>query len=162
MDARGTVTLDGKELAVTGEAWFDHQWGDFISVGGGGWDWFAVNLDDGTDLTMSLVRDADGSYPLIYGTIVDPDGRTRHLGRDDFSIEVTDRWTSPADGRRLPGRLDDLDPERRRPAHRPAPDGRRAGARHAPRPRAWCIGRARRSSAARARGRRSAAKRMWS
>jgi predicted secreted hydrolase len=60
MDARGTLTLDGEDVAVTGEAWFDHQWGDFITVGGGGWDWFAVNLADGTDVTLSLVRDADG------------------------------------------------------------------------------------------------------
>ena len=36
--------------------------GRLISVGGGGWDWFAVNLEDGTDLTLSLVRDTDGSY----------------------------------------------------------------------------------------------------
>ena len=50
-------------MSVTGEAWFDHQWGDFIAVGGGGWDWFAVNLDDGTDLTLSLVRAADGTLP---------------------------------------------------------------------------------------------------
>jgi predicted secreted hydrolase len=68
MDAAGVLRLDGRDLHVEGDAWFDHQWGDFISVGGGGWDWFAVNLDDGTDLTVSLVRDADGSYPLVYGT----------------------------------------------------------------------------------------------
>jgi predicted secreted hydrolase len=96
MDAAGTVTLDGEDVAVTGEAWFDHQWGDFISIGGGGWDWFAVNLDDGTDLTLSLVRDIDGSYPLVYGTLVGPNGATRHLERDAFTVEVTDRWTSPA------------------------------------------------------------------
>jgi predicted secreted hydrolase len=102
MDASGTITLDGQDLAVTGEAWFDHQWGDFISVGGGGWDWFAVNLDDGTDLTLSLVRDADGSYPLIYGTVVDADGTTRHLDRSAFTVEVTDRWTSPASGADYP------------------------------------------------------------
>ena len=72
MPASGSVVLDGERLAVTGEAWFDHQWGDFITVGGGGWDWFAVNLDDGTDVTLSLVRDADGSYPLVYGTLVRP------------------------------------------------------------------------------------------
>ncbi len=102
MDAVGTVTLHGQELAVTGGAWFDHQWGDFISVGGGGWDWFALNLDDGTDVTLSLVRDTDGSYPLIYGTIVDAEGRSHHLGRDDFSVEVTDRWTSPATGADYP------------------------------------------------------------
>jgi predicted secreted hydrolase len=102
MDAAGTITLDGQDVAVTGEAWFDHQWGDFISVGGGGWDWFAVNLDDGTDLTLSLVRDADGSYPLIYGTVVDADGTTRHLDRDQFTVEVTDRWTSPTSGADYP------------------------------------------------------------
>src|SRR5204862_2816528 len=76
MTATGTVTLGADALEVTGEAWFDHQWGDFISVGGGGWDWFAVNLDDGTDVTLSLVRGADGSYPLVYGTVVDPSGTT--------------------------------------------------------------------------------------
>ena len=63
-------------MPVTGQAWFDHQWGDFIAVGGGGWDWFAVNLADGTDVTLSLVRDATGGYPLVYGTLVAP-GRQR-------------------------------------------------------------------------------------
>jgi predicted secreted hydrolase len=102
MDATGTLDLDGETLAVTGDAWFDHQWGDFISVGGGGWDWFAVNLDNGVDLTISLVRDADGSYPLIYGTLVDPDGTATHLDRDAFSVEVTDRWVSPLTGADYP------------------------------------------------------------
>ena len=102
MGASGSVTLDGTDIAVQGRAWFDHQWGDFISIGGGGWDWFAVNLDDGTDLTLSLVRDADGSYPLIYGTVVDAGGVTRHLGGDEFTVHVTDRWTSPTTGADYP------------------------------------------------------------
>ncbi|HET7026341.1 MAG TPA: carotenoid 1,2-hydratase [Candidatus Limnocylindrales bacterium] len=98
MAARGTVTLDGQAIPVSGSAWFDHQWGDFISVGGGGWDWFAVNLDDRTDLTLSLVRAADGSYPLVYGTIVGPDGSVRHLMAEAFSVGVTGHWTSPRTG----------------------------------------------------------------
>jgi Predicted secreted hydrolase len=102
MTATGTLTLDGAPLTVDGVAWFDHQWGDFISVGGGGWDWFAVNLADGTDLTLSLVRDADGSYPLIYGTVVAPDGSVRHLDRDAFTVQVTNRWTSPTTGADYP------------------------------------------------------------
>ncbi len=95
MTASGSLTLGETTLRSAGEAWFDHQWGDFISVGGGGWDWFAVNLDDGTDITLSLVRNADGSYPLVYGTLVGPTGTTRHLDRDAFTVETTDRWTSP-------------------------------------------------------------------
>jgi predicted secreted hydrolase len=81
MTATGSLTVDGRTLHVDGSAWFDLQWGDFISVGGGGWDWFAVNLDDGIDLTLSLVRDADGAYPLVYGTLVGPDGAASHLDR---------------------------------------------------------------------------------
>jgi predicted secreted hydrolase len=102
MAATGTLTLDGKAVAVTGSAWFDHQWGDFISVGGGGWDWFAVDLDDGTDLTLSLVRDADGTYPLIYGTVVAAHGAVSHLDRDAFGVVVNGDWTSPATGATYP------------------------------------------------------------
>jgi predicted secreted hydrolase len=98
MTAAGTITVGGRTLAVDGSAWFDHQWGDFISVGAGGWDWFAVNLDDGTDVTLSLVRAADGSHPLVYGTLVDANGETRHLGAGDFTVEPTGSWTSPATG----------------------------------------------------------------
>jgi RND superfamily putative drug exporter len=102
MDARGTLTIDGQPLEVTGTAWFDHQWGDFIAVGGGGWDWFAVNLADGTDLTLSLVRNADGTYPLVYGTIVAKDGTFRNLPREAFTVDVTKRWTSPVTGADYP------------------------------------------------------------
>lgn len=102
MTATGTVDLDGEILDVTGTAWFDHQWGDFISVGGGGWDWFAVNLEDGTDLTLSLVRAADGTTALGYGTLVDPDGAVRHLPAEAFGVTVTDHWTSPTTGATYP------------------------------------------------------------
>jgi predicted secreted hydrolase len=102
MGARGALTLGGLTYTVEGDAWFDHQWGDFISVGGGGWDWYAVNLEDGTDLTLSLVRDADGSYPLVYGTLVDPAGGTRHLDASAFTVIPTGRWTSPTTGAKYP------------------------------------------------------------
>src|SRR5258705_5669866 len=102
MTADGDITLDGAKVKVTGTGWFDHQWGDFIAVGGGGWDWFAVNLDDGTDLTLSLVRNADGTYPLVYGTLVARDGAVRNLPREAFEVEVTKRWTSPATGADYP------------------------------------------------------------
>jgi predicted secreted hydrolase len=102
MTAQGTVTTGDRRLAVDGTGWFDHQWGDFIAVGAGGWDWFAINLDDGTDITLSLVRAADGSYPLAYGTLVDATGVARSLQEGDFVVAVTDAWTSPATGATWP------------------------------------------------------------
>jgi len=102
MTAAGTLVVDGERLAVTGTAWFDHQWGDFIAVGGGGWDWFAVNLADGIDLTVSLVRSADGTYPLVYGTLVRPDGTSVPLARDEISVVALGDWTSGRTGARYP------------------------------------------------------------
>ena len=90
----------------TGTAWFDHQWGDFISVGGGGWDWFAVELDDGTDLMLSLVRTPTAAYPLVYGTLVDARGAARHLDRTAFRVTPTGTWHGPDRGG-LSGGLDD-------------------------------------------------------
>ena len=72
MPTGGTLTIGGETLAVTGSSWFDHQWGDFIAIGGGGWDWFALNLSDGSDLMLSFVRAKDGSFPLVYGTWLAP------------------------------------------------------------------------------------------
>ena len=88
MAASGTLDLDGEQLSVDGIAWFDHQWGDFVSVGGG-WDWYAVNLDDGTDLTMSTVYSADHSTTVRYGTVVEPDGTIRHLPGSAFEVAAT-------------------------------------------------------------------------
>ncbi len=102
MVAAGTIALGDRVLEVDGTAWFDHQWGDFISVGGGGWDWFAVNLADGTDIMISLVRAADGIYPLAYGTVVDAAGRSRHLGANDIEVHATGSWLSPTTSARYP------------------------------------------------------------
>ena len=104
MEAGGTLALNGQELEVTGTAWFDHQWGDFVSVGGG-WDWFAVNLADGTNLTLSVVRDAEGKPVLEYGSLQELRllaAPPRNLEPGDFTVESTGSWTSPHTGRTWP------------------------------------------------------------
>ncbi|OFW56589.1 MAG: hypothetical protein A2133_00020 [Actinobacteria bacterium RBG_16_64_13] len=59
------LALTGRvnDQAVAGTAWFDHQWGEFGWFVADyprkeyiGWDWFGVNLDDGTDLIISALR----------------------------------------------------------------------------------------------------------
>ncbi len=102
MALSGTLEVEGARRSVEGEAWMDHQWGDFLVLGGGGWDWFAANLRDGRDLTLSLVRDEWGTILLAYGTLVEASGEARHLPRSGFQINPIGTWTSPHTGIRYP------------------------------------------------------------
>ena len=58
MDVSGEFDAGSGWEPVTGTAWMDHQWGDFATYQDGGWDWFAVQLEDGTDVMLYLIRDA--------------------------------------------------------------------------------------------------------
>ena len=87
---------------VTGTAWMDHQWGDFATYQDGGWDWFAVQLEDGTDVMLYLIRDADGEALRVDGSIVGPEGELTVLGAGDFGVTATAAWTSPATGTTYP------------------------------------------------------------
>lgn len=98
MAVRGTLDDHGVTKEVTGEAWFDHQWGNFLGIGGGGWDWFSAQLADGSDFTLSLLRGLDQQLSGAYGTYVAPDGTDSFIAREDLQVEVTASWTSPRTG----------------------------------------------------------------
>jgi predicted secreted hydrolase len=102
--ASGEAAADPPVVDVSGEAWFDHEWStSALGPGAVGWDWFSLQLDDGRDLMLFRIRREDGSVePVSGGTLVERDGRTRRLRRDDAEIEVLDRWTSPQSGGRYP------------------------------------------------------------
>ncbi|HEV8638190.1 MAG TPA: lipocalin family protein [Chloroflexota bacterium] len=101
MSVTGTLTVGGAARPVTGVAWMDHQWGNFISAGGG-WDWFSIHFDDRTELTGSVVRGEAGEPVLVYGTYVDAEGRAHHLAADGFQAEALGSWTSPKTGATYP------------------------------------------------------------
>lgn len=98
----GELTIDGFGVEIGGSAWMDHQWGDFINVGSGGWDWFGLQLDDGRDFTASVVRNFNRETVLRYGTLIDESGGSTHLHESDFAIAVNDTWLSPHNAARYP------------------------------------------------------------
>lgn len=104
LDVSGELSGAGGPAEVHGRAWMDHQWGDFISVGAGGWDWFSLQLDDGRDFTASVVRGEEGRIVLEYATFVSADGVALHLEAGEFEIEALDEWLSPATGAVYPSR----------------------------------------------------------
>ncbi len=102
MDLRGTLTVNGQDLHVTGEAWMDHQWGDFVVSGyPSGWQWFAVSMDNNYELMVAEARESDGQV-VTYSTLVDPSGATTHIDGDDITVEVLSAWTSPHTGGEYP------------------------------------------------------------
>jgi predicted secreted hydrolase len=106
MPAAGTVRLGGQRFAVTGLAWMDREWST-SSLGRGqvGWDWFALQLSDGSDLMLYRLRLANGAAdPASSGTVVSTDGTARHLALTDFQIAGSGRWRSPRSGARYPAR----------------------------------------------------------
>ncbi len=98
----GTLTVDGGARPVKGEAWMDHQWGDFETFQEGGWDWYALQLDDGTELMLYLIRDPAGRPVIVDGTLVAEDGGITVLEAEDFELAATGSWTSPRGGTRYP------------------------------------------------------------
>lgn len=102
MDLHGTLTVNGQELDVTGEAWMDHQWGDFVVMGyPSGWQWFAVSMDNNHELMVAEARESNGQV-ITYGTLVDPSGTTTHIDGEDITIETLSTWTSPHTGGEYP------------------------------------------------------------
>ena len=95
--AAGQVTLADGTHDVTGSGWFDREWSTSgLEPGQKGWDWFALQLEDGQDLMVYQIRLDDGSIePLSHGALVAPDGTHRHLSIAEVSLEILDRWPSP-------------------------------------------------------------------
>jgi predicted secreted hydrolase len=105
--AQGTVTLaDGVARAVQGLAWMDREWStSALGPGQAGWDWFALQLDDGQDVMFYQLRRADGTPdPHSQGTLVAADGSARSLRVDEVHLEVLGTWASARDGARYPAR----------------------------------------------------------
>jgi predicted secreted hydrolase len=93
-------TLLGCETSkVTGQAWHDHQWGDFDVSSYAGWDWFSVQFENNTELMLYLIRQPDGSYSDEAGSFITTEGETIELKNEDFDIIATgETWMSELTG----------------------------------------------------------------
>ena len=97
MASNGMIEIGGKTFQVTGLSWMDHEFStSALSDGQVGWDWFSLQLDDGSDLMVFQIRREDGSIdPFSSGTLISPEGKTIYLDRSNFEIQVNDTWQSP-------------------------------------------------------------------
>jgi predicted secreted hydrolase len=106
MSVRGSVSAGGEPLPVSGLAWMDREWStsalgpDLV-----GWDWLALQLDDGRDVMVYRLRRRDGAVdPYSTGALIAADGGTRPLAAGDVTLDARDHWTSPRSRVRYPSR----------------------------------------------------------
>jgi predicted secreted hydrolase len=106
MTARGTVRAGADAVPVVGLAWMDREWStsalgpDLV-----GWDWIALQLDDGRDVMVYRLRRRDGGTdPRSAGALVSAAGATRALAPAEVTLDALDHWTSPRSRVRYPSR----------------------------------------------------------
>jgi len=93
----GTLVIDGDSLPVSGTSWMDREWStSALGPSQEGWDWFALQLDDGRDVMYYQLRNDDGTTSRFSkGTLVQPDGTAQRLSQTEVSLDVLDTWTTP-------------------------------------------------------------------
>jgi predicted secreted hydrolase len=119
METRGSLSIGGKTYTVTGQSWMDHEFSSsFLEAGQQGWDWFALVLDDGSELMLYQMRRNDGTRDRhSSGTLVHPDGTWETVSQAEFTLTAGRKWTSPASNAaypiawnlRIPGHKMDLE-----------------------------------------------------
>ena len=103
----GTLRLGDDVYDVSGLSWLDREWGSSaLSDEHAGWDWFALQFADGSELMYYQLRQRDGGVdPMSAGTYVPAEGEPVHLAYGDVALDERDYWTSP-DGGRYPSGWD--------------------------------------------------------
>jgi predicted secreted hydrolase len=96
----GSISIGDTAFDITGDTWFDHQWGNFKQCTLA-WNWFSLRLDDGRYIMLFQFLDDDGSPlpDLLGASLLDADGRVSFwVGADDVRLTPTRFWTHPEQG----------------------------------------------------------------
>jgi predicted secreted hydrolase len=104
MPTIGMLRLGDKSFQVNGASWMDHEFGtSALEPDQIGWDWFSIQLEDGTDLMVFRLRRRDGrADPHSSGTVVTVGGRPQTLTAAQFSLIPGATWLSPVSGATYP------------------------------------------------------------
>ena len=98
MAVTGTLLDHQQRMQVSGDAWMDHQWGNFLMLGGGGWDWFSIQLNNQTEMMLYIIRDASGQSISTYVGVIGPDAQDLQVPGSALNVSVLDHWTSSITG----------------------------------------------------------------
>ncbi len=101
LKAEGRIKLMGKHHKVKGLSWLDREWStSALEQSQSGWDWFSLQLSNGSDLMFYRLRRKDGSSdPHSAGTLLQHDGEIIRLDAAAVQLKELEWWDSPTGSR---------------------------------------------------------------
>lgn len=105
-NASGQWTGKNGATSLSGTSWLDREWStSLLGRTQTGWDWFSLQLEDGSDLMFFTLREDDPSIvPYRDGVLVRPSGERIELDVDALTLSSSETWTSSGSGATYPSR----------------------------------------------------------
>lgn len=102
LPTQGIIELNGQSFTVQGSSWLDREWStSALGPEQSGWDWFALQLDDGREVMFYRLRHKNGGMDAFsQGVLVDAHGQARVLRREDVELQPLGVWSSRRTGDR--------------------------------------------------------------
>jgi predicted secreted hydrolase len=97
LTTEGGINIGDNKFSVMGDSWMDREWStSSLSGEQSGWDWFALQFADNSELMFYQLRRNDGQQDSnSSGSVILADSSKIPLNAQDVSIKVLDTWKSP-------------------------------------------------------------------
>ncbi|MGM0419151.1 MAG: lipocalin-like domain-containing protein [Thermodesulfobacteriota bacterium] len=100
INTKGSINIKENEYKVEGSSWLDREWStSALSEEQEGWDWFAIHLNDNTEIMFYNLRlKSKKRDKLSKGVYVYTDGNYEKIEANELVLETKDKWKSPKGG----------------------------------------------------------------
>lgn len=100
LETEGRVAINKAGFNIKGFSWMDREWStSALSRSQAGWDWFSLQLNNSKEIMYYQMRLKSGEADKFsQGLVVNEDGHTEPVKKEDVKIEVLGKWTSPLGG----------------------------------------------------------------
>lgn len=100
LETLGILTLEGRELEVSGISWLDHQWAD-VPYSKDLWNWFCVQLANKMELVCFEYHDRRKNKSFFLATVIFPSGEQKSFSEVEI-IPKNVYWESKKTGAKYP------------------------------------------------------------
>ena len=104
LQTQGHIKLKNQTIPVNGQSWLDREWSTSpLGEDQRGWDWFALQFEDGRELMYYQLRRKNGEVDSFSsGVLVSVNGEVEKITASQIELTVEEHWESAESGVRYP------------------------------------------------------------